>query len=71
MVTQQNGCCAICGNPTPALEIDHNHTTGDVRELLCGLCNRGLGNFKDDPERLLKAVEYVRRHPVPGKVFTG
>lgn len=65
----QNGCCPICGR-TPAeapnrksqrFPIDHDHATGQIRDLLCINCNSGLGSFKDDIERLLAAVEYLRR----------
>ena len=47
--------CVICGN-TGKLVVDHDHTTGAVRGMLCSSCNLGLGKFKDDPELL----EYAR-----------
>jgi hypothetical protein len=61
---QQNYQCAICGHPhsdAEQLSVDHSHITGTVRGLLCKSCNWGLGNFEDDPVRLLKAVEYLQR----------
>lgn len=60
----QNYSCAICGEQqkTKALAVDHCHSTGKVRELLCGTCNTGLGQFKDSPELLLKAADYLRKH---------
>ena len=48
--------CRICG------AVDHNHTTGQVRELLCENCNRGLGIFKDDPNLLHSAINYLQKH---------
>lgn len=57
------GVCMICGDPPEDdFHLDHDHETGKVRGLLCHLCNKGLGQFKDDPERLIKAAEYLRRH---------
>lgn len=60
----QNYSCALCGikPTTKALAVDHCHTTGKVRSLLCGLCNTGLGQFKDNPELLLKAADYLRKY---------
>lgn len=67
----QNNLCAICGNPETTkhkkgtakrLCVDHDHSSGKLRQLLCHNCNCGLGRFFDDPERLEKAVEYLRRH---------
>jgi hypothetical protein len=43
------------------LVIDHDHTTGEVRGLLCPTCNAGLGHFKDSPELLLKAALYLQK----------
>ncbi len=58
-----NDCCAICNQSqserTKLLHIDHSHKTGKVRGLLCDNCNMGLGSFKDNPELLRKAIEYV------------
>ena len=64
MQEEQDNKCAICGNPPHrrALHIDHNHRTGKVRGLLCHFCNAGLGYFRDDPERMYKAIEYLAKH---------
>lgn len=57
----QNGVCKICGstNKKRRLSVDHCHKTKKIRGLLCGNCNVGLGNFKDDPKLMAKAIEYL------------
>lgn len=50
--------CDICGR-TRKLEVDHNHSTGKVRGVLCSRCNGALGQFCDDARLLLKAVAYL------------
>jgi len=57
--------CAICGKDDVyrALDIDHNHDTGEVRGLLCTNCNTALGRFKDDIEGLEKALYYLKNTP--------
>lgn len=63
---RQNYRCAICPalacSEKRGLFIDHSHTTGKVRGLLCNSCNRGLGYFRDNPEFLKRAEEYLRGH---------
>lgn len=57
---QQNGRCAICRNkPIRALGVDHCHSSGTIRGLLCENCNRGLGLFKDNVRSLQKAITYL------------
>lgn len=51
--------CGICEKEGP-LVIDHCHSTGRVRGLLCNDCNLGLGRFKDSPELLISAAEYLK-----------
>lgn len=60
MLVSQNYSCAICGDSPPyTLNVDHCHTTGVVRGLLCWECNIGIGKFKDDTNLLLKTIEYL------------
>lgn len=64
---KQGGCCAICEKeveqrPSHRTHTDHCHRTGRFRGILCHQCNTALGDFRDDPELLLKAVQYLKRH---------
>lgn len=61
MMDAQRGLCALCRRK-PAAHVDHDHTTGAVREVLCFTCNAGLGSFGDDPELLALAQDYLDRH---------
>ena len=67
MFRRQKGRCAICsrrgGGISSAypLDVDHCHKTNKRRGLLCGNCNRGLGQFKDGLKIIEAAVVYLRR----------
>lgn len=67
LLKKQHGECAICGTQYGhtskngrqcRLAVDHDHTTGKVRGLLCGRCNRGLGYLKEN--NLNRALEYIK-----------
>ena len=61
----QCGVCNICGLKCVSgkrLAVDHDHATGKTRDLLCSICNGGLGKFQDNPELLIKAADYLRKH---------
>lgn len=67
MFKDQNGVCKIClkegftmkKSHKIKLVVDHCHSTGNVRGLLCHNCNRALGLFKDDIDTLNRAKEYL------------
>lgn len=71
LIHKADNRCMICGthaedvphqtfkhNP---LVVDHDHTTGELRGILCPTCNAGLGHFKDSPELLIKAINYLKQ----------
>ena len=74
MLAEQGGTCAICKRPEVSkwrrkgepeerrMAIDHDHTTRQVRGLLCNRCNMGIARFDDDPERLRTAADYLMAH---------
>lgn len=63
MLNQQNGLCNICQTDIATRScVDHDHKTGIVRSLLCDNCNTGIGMFKENPELLLKTIEYLNFH---------
>lgn len=61
MLETQDFKCAICSKEQDniSLSIDHNHTTGKVRGLLCNSCNMALGLFQDSTRILLMAATYL------------
>lgn len=68
MLFSQNNQCAICKAEPPKnqhktrLNIDHCHTTGKIRGLLCDCCNRALGLMRDNTELLEKAIQYLNNN---------
>lgn len=65
--------CAICGgtNNGRPLVIDHDHTTNQIRALLCSTCNWGLGHFRDNPALLSKAAMYLAHYRALGAGASG
>lgn len=57
-VSAEGQVCALCGS-TKRLSVDHDHTSGKVRGILCSNCNTGLGLFKEQPMLLRKAAVYL------------
>lgn len=70
MLAHQGGQCAICykleKNLPRILVVDHCHSSGMVRGLLCQLCNTGIGAFEDDKARMLRAISYLASGGVSG-----
>jgi len=64
----QKGCCDICkkslvdGEGVKTYHVDHNHTTGDFRGLLCSKCNTAIGLLEEDKEILKSAIRYLEKH---------
>jgi len=70
---KQNGVCAICfkeekaktarltNNETLSMAVDHCHTTGKVRGLLCMKCNRAIGLLEDSIDNLNSAIKYLTK----------
>lgn len=70
LLDTQGAVCAICNKQEDAerkdgsrraLAVDHCHEVGTIRGLLCASCNIGLGCFKDSPDLLRSAAQYVSR----------
>lgn len=68
LLEKQNWVCAICRKPVDAYVIDHDHSSGIVRGLLCHPCNVGLGNFQDSVEIVSRAVAYLKSKRTPGDI---
>jgi len=65
MFAAQKGVCAICqkhqtGTRYKTLCVDHDHSTNQIRGLLCNNCNRAIGLLKDDVALLQSAIVYIK-----------
>jgi len=60
LIETQGEVCAIC-KQSKKLVVDHCHTTGKVRGLLCNSCNSGLGQFQDNTGYLISAADYLKQ----------
>ena len=64
MFISQNGRCAICLKDfenTKNMHVDHNHATGQVRQLLCNKCNSAIGYLNENVSVLARAIDYLNR----------
>jgi hypothetical protein len=65
MFEKQNGLCQICNqtcNSGHLLSVDHCHTTGKVRGLLCKKCNTALGMLEDNITYFKNAITYLKNY---------
>jgi hypothetical protein len=60
MLDDQSGTCAICLKQLQVPAVDHCHTTGTVRGLLCRSCNLALSYLRDNPDSAMRAAAYLR-----------
>jgi Recombination endonuclease VII len=61
---EQKGKCAICERLMASPHADHDHETGQLRDLLCSSCNLAIGHLQDDPLIAARAYEYLFRWKV-------
>ena len=66
MLQDQEHACKVCRDPFDTViakhvHVDHCHTTGKVRGVLCASCNKGLGMFRDNPSFLREAALHVEQ----------
>lgn len=62
LAASQGDACAVCREVRP-LAIDHDHTSGAIRGMLCSPCNLALGHLDDDPERAEALWRYLKVTP--------
>ena len=71
MLEAQGGGCFICGRPPRediSLHVDHNHSTGKVRGILCFRCNNALADFQEDTQLLRRAIDYLAAHTAEDEI---
>lgn len=61
--------CPICLRRRVDLVVDHDHSTNQIRGLLCGDCNSGLGFFRDNIQSLKNAATYLTQSTTYGEYF--
>lgn len=57
-----DGKCEICNQRFDVLCVDHRHTDGVIRGLLCTFCNLALANFKDSETNMNNAIKYIKKY---------
>jgi hypothetical protein len=62
LMTNQDGICPLCLDPLGRkVDIDHNHSTGEVRGLLCHRCNTMIGFVREDISILKRSITYLSK----------
>ena len=65
LLKKQEGCCAICkrhsGEFATRLAVDHDHSSGEVRGLLCNYCNHRVVGRHRDSELLRRVADYIEQ----------
>jgi hypothetical protein len=62
MLIEQSGRCAVCLDPMRQPVVDHDHTTGRVRALLCQHCNAAEGLLLGNPAKARALADYMEHH---------
>lgn len=66
LAARQNYKCAICKIEFDGTEhLDHDHSSGWVRGILCKKCNPAIGLFDEDIIRMQEAIEYLISNATP------
>ena len=71
MLEAQDGGCSICGRPPRddiSLHVDHDHSTGEIRGILCFRCNNALADFQEDTGLLRNAIGYLAAHTAKDEI---
>lgn len=65
LLESQNYKCPVCGDVLISPHLDHNHTTGVIRGILCQRCNMAMGLLKEDIKILNSMINYISRSGGP------
>ena len=75
LMLKHDGRCDICGTTEPGgphkkFNLDHDHSTGKIRGVLCRRCNTSLGQFEDSVSLMKKAIKYLEDHDTEDLYFS-
>lgn len=65
LLAASDGACAVCGKQADQLELDHDHSLGTLRELVCSRCNKALAYmemFDNQPDYADSLRRYLTHH---------